>query len=913
MLKKQTMIDRSDELKAVLPGLEKTNNSSGVLCHSPHYAAIGCDLRNLDFLKSVLQDHLDSENSSVAILFVAEVSTAYMDIPGSQAVLEWAATYDDARFCLLEQHLPDGPDHPFAQTMLKHFQKLRTPLHAIGTIDQMKDRFASAGWPSAGLDIRPLWDLWSDPKFLSAEQRRALDKIEPFDEWEEFALFGSHYFLMRATKPASTDQPDNPPKTSKPTQEPEKTPLVATPLPGPHSHRRFADLLPPPNTTQPTTPYAFPSLAKILNNATTTPESIGLHAGLGVKERETSTEIYTTSPTASPPGRIASPPLPTGLMCHTITPLSSPSDSDQSTSDCLLIGGRRSPSQASSECWLRHNNTWQPAATLPEGRYRHSAAYVCTSSGHWGVLVHGGKTSSGTVLSSSLFWTRETGRWQTIPCSSGEATNQPPARFGANLILNEGGCSGSVLGGIGGDGTIVREEWAWFLDENLSIEWKRSEYPCVELEGNEIHRFGAQTTMLGGDLAIVGGVIGKGMLGRENEVVDLLNDGRRYPIVGERPMLVGHSLHGSLVLGGGATCFSFGTYWSSACELQLEQDAETTTTRWHLAEDTGDASESETNHSPSKKGPTECSVRRVLLTPQGTFDKVLANSKPLVLLDLDLGPCTTKWTPEYLKETLGASRKIVVHASPSPKMDFRAKNFTYETKSLGDFLDAIAAGGTQYLRSLSAAEPSKAPADLSADFPEIAQDFSLPAELAQAAETAHSSPLRISGPVAMWLHYDVMGNVLCQVRGHKRLILFPPGDVTKLGFAPGASSSSLDVFTATVQDHPELADCHPFIANLGPGEVLYIPPMWAHAAVPTEAEPSVAVNVFFRNLDSGYAAGRDVYGNRDLAAYEKGRKDVGMIARAFKNVPDEVRRFYLERLGAELMELAREGGSGEAR
>lgn len=67
-----------------------------------------------------------------------------------------------------------------------------------------------------------------------------------------------------------------------------------------------------------------------------------------------------------------------------------------------------------------------------------------------------------------------------------------------------------------------------------------------------------------------------------------------------------------------------------------------------------------------------------------------------------------------------------------------------------------------------------------------------------------------------------------------------------------------------------------------------------------EEGTSVAVNVFFRDLESGYAAGRDVYGNRDLQAYENGRRDVERIVKAFRGVPDDMARFYLDRLAAEI-------------
>lgn len=142
-----------------------------------------------------------------------------------------------------------------------------------------------------------------------------------------------------------------------------------------------------------------------------------------------------------------------------------------------------------------------------------------------------------------------------------------------------------------------------------------------------------------------------------------------------------------------------------------------------------------------------------------------------------------------------------------------------------------------------------------------------------------------------------MANVYCQIQGSKRLILFPPTDVEHLGFAPGASSSSLDVFSNL--DLPSLGRTHPYEAVLSPGDVLFIPPLWLHTASPT-SDTSIAVNIFFRDLDNGYSSGRDVYGNRDLAAYEKGRQDINRLVNSFQKLPAQARDFYLLRLAAEL-------------
>jgi tRNA wybutosine-synthesizing protein 4 len=102
-----------------------------------------------------------------------------------------------------------------------------------------------------------------------------------------------------------------------------------------------------------------------------------------------------------------------------------------------------------------------------------------------------------------------------------------------------------------------------------------------------------------------------------------------------------------------------------------------------------------------------------------------------------------------------------------------------------------------------------------------------------------------------------------------------------------------------------LAGTQPHEAILNPGDVLFLPPLWLHTAAPLTTL-GVAVNVFFRNLESGYSSGRDVYGNRDLAAYEKGRREVARVADAFSRLPSDMREFYVRRLADELLQKLQE-------
>ena len=88
-------------------------------------------------------------------------------------------------------------------------------------------------------------------------------------------------------------------------------------------------------------------------------------------------------------------------------------------------------------------------------------------------------------------------------------------------------------------------------------------------------------------------------------------------------------------------------------------------------------------------------------------------------------------------------------------MNFQRKNYSYVKKHFGDFVTEALQGSRQYLRSLAAEKPADKPACFRDDFPQLQGDFQLPEQLEMVSRNHHSSPLRISGPVNMWLHYDV--------------------------------------------------------------------------------------------------------------------------------------------------------------
>lgn len=64
-----------------------------VQLRSDQYMAIGCDLRDLGTLESILRAEFDVPATS--IMFVAEVSVTYMPVKDADTLIQWASTLED--------------------------------------------------------------------------------------------------------------------------------------------------------------------------------------------------------------------------------------------------------------------------------------------------------------------------------------------------------------------------------------------------------------------------------------------------------------------------------------------------------------------------------------------------------------------------------------------------------------------------------------------------------------------------------------------------------------------------------------------------------------------------------------------------------------------------------------------------
>ncbi|XP_046399477.1 tRNA wybutosine-synthesizing protein 5-like [Ischnura elegans] len=290
---------------------------------------------------------------------------------------------------------------------------------------------------------------------------------------------------------------------------------------------------------------------------------------------------------------------------------------------------------------------------------------------------------------------------------------------------------------------------------------------------------------------------------------------------------------------------------------------------------------------------------------QAFKDHVSFRREPAILRGANVGECVKVWSPEYLARKVG-NLPVKIHVSPTPKMDFIRKNFMYKTLPFDELVTRasrkeqdcyfIHPQELYYLRSLGIEPRGTDIAHFSKHYPTISDDFKLPNVFDESKY--FSSVLRVSSSgLSLWTHYDVMDNVLVQVRGKKTAILFNPNDSLNL-YLVGDKSQIIDVDDVDNPQFPRFKKAIRYECQLLPGDILFIPALWLHNVRPLDF--SVAVNVFWKNLGPDFYDKKDIYGNKDVIPAARALQTLQNATKLLSSLPAEYKDFYYRRMISEL-------------
>ena len=128
-------------------------------------------------------------------------------------------------------------------------------------------------------------------------------------------------------------------------------------------------------------------------------------------------------------------------------------------------------------------------------------------------------------------------------------------------------------------------------------------------------------------------------------------------------------------------------------------------------------------------------------------------------------------------------------------------------------------------------------------------------------------------------HFDASENIACAVRGSRRFLLFPPDQVNNLYIGPlevtmaGPPASMVDPIAPDLDRYPRYRDAmeQALVADLKPGDAIYIPSLWWHYV--RSFEPfNILVNYWWGNDTTGAGLAALAHGLlsiRDLPLQEK--------------------------------------------
>ena len=157
---------------------------------SPCYSLLPADLRNLDHVEAALTRA--GIDYSVPTCILAECVLVYMHPEQSDALLYWLGHRFSKAAAALVLYEQVNPDDAFGKQMMMNLSVRGCPLLGIvSSLEAHKERLKKAGWArSEAKSMNEIYKTCLDPNDV-----RRIQKLEIFDEFEEWDLIQEHYCI----------------------------------------------------------------------------------------------------------------------------------------------------------------------------------------------------------------------------------------------------------------------------------------------------------------------------------------------------------------------------------------------------------------------------------------------------------------------------------------------------------------------------------------------------------------------------------------------------------------------------------------------------------------------------------------------------------------------------------------------
>lgn len=185
---KQAIIESNVELRRLAAGSGRDGGGPIVM-----HVAIGADLRDIQSLEAALASlEAPTFDFTRPTLVLSEVALVYLSAEASDAVLAWVGgRFPRAYVAVYEQVCPSDA---FGQVMCRHFEAIRSPLLSINTYPSIEAQ--AQRHRCCGLEMIHALDMNEVLAQIAPDVRKHAFHLEAFDEFEEWRLTCGHYVLL---------------------------------------------------------------------------------------------------------------------------------------------------------------------------------------------------------------------------------------------------------------------------------------------------------------------------------------------------------------------------------------------------------------------------------------------------------------------------------------------------------------------------------------------------------------------------------------------------------------------------------------------------------------------------------------------------------------------------------------------